>query len=63
LYVHANFVERKIASDVGPSEEYIEIILAHNNTIFLRILEKFNLVFNLGKERKIEEIKSSIGLK
>ena len=61
-YVHANIAGRQIASDVGPSEEYIEIVLPHSSGIFLRILEKFNSVFNSGKERKIEEIKSSIGL-
>ena len=62
LYVHANFAERQIASDVGPSEEYIGIVLSHCNAIFLKILEKFDSVFNSGKERKIEEITSSIGL-
>lgn len=61
-YVHANITERQIASDVGPSEEYIEAVLPHSNNIFLKILERFDSVFNSGKERKIEEIKSNIGL-
>jgi len=63
LYVHANIAERRISLDAGPSEEYIEIVLPHSSTIFVRILEKFNSVFNLGKERKIEEVKNSIGIK
>lgn len=63
LYVHANIAERRISLDAGPNEEYIEIVLPHSSTIFVRILEKFNSVFNLGKERKIEEVKNSIGIK
>lgn len=63
LYVHANIAERRISLDAGPSEEYIEIVLPHSNTILVRILEKFNSVFNLGKEGKIKEVKNSVGIK
>lgn len=63
LYVHVNIKNREIAADIGPSEEYIGVVSAHGNTIFLRILEDFNAAFNLGRQRKIDELKDRIGLR
>lgn len=49
--------DKKIIPQLYPNDKYLYEVLPTSYNLFLQILQKFNEVFSLGQEKKLEEAK------